>query len=95
MKTLKSIRYLRDKIIAGQSATLILNVAQANNGTSVTHPDALMAIGKGQFTLIDSAQPGSPMMPMHGSFQQARNNLAKSVPSILINGSDKFVWHHF
>ena len=64
------------KIIAGQPATLILNVAQADNGTSITHPDALMAVGKGQFTLIDSAQAGSPMMPMHGSFHGHTGQMA-------------------
>ncbi len=65
-----------EKIIAGQPTTLVLNVARADNGTSVTHPDALMTIGKGQSTLMASAQAGSPMMPMHGSFHGHTGEMA-------------------
>jgi plastocyanin len=65
-----------NEVIAGEPVRLILNVKNPINGTHVTHPDALFTIKKGDFTLLQSAEAGSPMMPMNGAFHGHTGQIA-------------------
>ncbi len=65
-----------DTIVAGQPATLILNVKQADNDMNIMHPDALITIKNGLFTELASAPAGSPMMPMNGAFHGHTGEIA-------------------
>jgi len=66
----------RNKVIAGEPVRLVLNVKNPTNGTHVTHPDALFTIKKGDFTLLQSAEAGNPMMPMNGAFHGHTGQIA-------------------
>lgn len=65
-----------EKVIAGQPATLILNVKNADTGEEVTHSEALLRMGQGLFRSFKSAPAGSPMMPMMGSFHGHTGQMA-------------------
>jgi hypothetical protein len=65
-----------NEVIAGEPVRFILNVKNPINGTHVTHPDALFTIKKGDFTLLQSAEAGSPMMPMNGAFHGHTGQIA-------------------
>ena len=68
-----------EKIVAGQPATVVLNI-MTENGTSITHPDGLLKLAKdGGFTLLQSAEKGNPMMPMNGAFHGHTGQLAFDV----------------
>jgi plastocyanin len=57
-----------ETVVAGKPVTLILKVKRAGNDTLVTHPDALLTISKKSDKLLQSAPPGSPLMPINGAF---------------------------
>ncbi len=65
-----------ERVIAGQLATLILDVKNAGTGEEVTHSEALVRMGQGLFKSFKSAQAGSPMMPMMGSFHGHTGQMA-------------------
>lgn len=67
-----------EKIVAGQPATVALNI-MTENGTSITHPDGLLKLSKDGFTLLQSAEKGNPMMPMNGAFHGHTGQLAFDV----------------
>jgi plastocyanin len=56
-----------ETVIAGKPVTLVLKVRSANNGTLVTHSDALLVISKESGKLLQSAPPGS-VVPINGAF---------------------------
>jgi plastocyanin len=62
--------------VAGQPTTLILNVRDAATGKNIMHPDALIKIQQGAFALTDSAEAGSPMMPMSGAYHGHTGEMA-------------------
>ncbi|HJU58276.1 MAG TPA: plastocyanin/azurin family copper-binding protein [Nitrososphaeraceae archaeon] len=65
-----------EKIVAGQPATVALNI-MTENGTSITHPDGLITLAKDDgFTLLQSAEKGDPMMPVNGAFHGHTGQLA-------------------
>ncbi|MGI9011292.1 MAG: cupredoxin domain-containing protein [Nitrososphaeraceae archaeon] len=64
-----------EKIVAGQPATVALNI-MTENGTSITHPDGLLTLSKDGFTLLKSAEKGNPMMPVNGAFHGHTGQLA-------------------
>lgn len=47
---------------------MVLKVKSAGNNTLVTHPDALLVISKESDKLLQSAPPGSPLVPINGAF---------------------------
>ncbi len=63
-------------VVAGQPTTLILNVRDAATGKNIMHPDALIKIQQGAFALVDSAEAGSPMMPMSGAYHGHTGEMA-------------------
>jgi plastocyanin len=63
------------KTIAGQPTTLIFNVARADNGEPITHPDGLINI-RGSSKPFSSAPMGNPMMPMSGSLHGHTGQMA-------------------
>ncbi|HJS65104.1 MAG TPA: plastocyanin/azurin family copper-binding protein [Nitrososphaeraceae archaeon] len=67
-----------EKIVAGQPATVALDI-MTENGTSITHPDGLLTVSKDGFTLLKSAEKGNPMMPVNGAFHGHTGQLAFNV----------------
>jgi hypothetical protein len=63
------------RVIAGEPATLILNVNRADSGEPVTHSEALLNI-RGSSRPFSSAPMGNPMMPMSGSFHGHTGQMA-------------------
>ena len=57
-----------EKIVPGKPVTLVLNVKRADNGTLVTHPDALVTISGASSKLLESGPPGNPVIPINGAF---------------------------
>jgi plastocyanin len=52
---------------------------RADNGMNVMHPDDLISVKKGPFTLLDSAPAGSPMMPINGAFHGHTGQIAMGI----------------
>ncbi|MFN4337079.1 MAG: plastocyanin/azurin family copper-binding protein [Candidatus Nitrosocaldus sp.] len=65
-----------DIVVAGQPATLILNIKDATSGEHITHVEALVTVRQGVLMLSKSAPAGSPMMPMNGSYHGHTGQIA-------------------
>jgi plastocyanin len=79
MKVNVKLATVPEKIVAGQPATVVLNL-MTENGTSITHPDGLITLARDDgFTLLQSAEKGNPMMPVNGAFHGHTGQLAFDV----------------
>ncbi len=79
MKVNVKLATVPEKIVAGQPATVVLNL-MTENGTSITHPDGLITLARDDgFILLQSAEKGNPMMPVNGAFHGHTGQLAFDV----------------
>lgn len=66
----------KDKIFAGESVRLAFDIKNGINGSSITHPDALITVKDGNTTVFQSPPSGDPMMPMNGAFHGHTGQMA-------------------
>jgi plastocyanin len=83
-----------EKVVAGKSVTLVLKVKNAGNNTLVTHPDALLVISNESNKLLQSAPPGSTLVPINGAFHGHTGELGITT-TFLSPGMHKIDTHVF